>query len=89
MPPQQARDYIAVSHSGRKIAGPFRHYDDASAHAKRAGGYVKFAAEPATKYTRSRAAKLGHWARKEKRKEQLRRMGYTPAQIDRIMRRGY
>lgn len=43
----------------------------------------------ASKYIRSRAAKLGHWARKEKRKEQLRRMGYTPAQIARVMKRGY
>ena len=40
-----ARDYIAVNHSGRKIAGPFKHYDAAKREADQAGGYVKFAAE--------------------------------------------
>jgi hypothetical protein len=42
---RQARDYVAVSHRGRVIAGPFKHYDRAKAEADRAGGYVKFLAE--------------------------------------------
>jgi proteasome lid subunit RPN8/RPN11 len=42
-----AEDYVAVDPKGRKVAGPFRHYDQAKLHADRAGGFVKFAAEVA------------------------------------------
>ena len=47
--PRQARDYVAVSNSGRVIAGPFAHYDSAKRHADKAGGYVKFASEAGTR----------------------------------------
>lgn len=40
-----ARDYVAVTHRGKAVAGPFRHYDEAKREADRVGGYVKFAAE--------------------------------------------
>jgi hypothetical protein len=37
------RDYVAVDHRGRTVAGPFTDYGEAKREADRAGGYVKFA----------------------------------------------
>ena len=36
------RDYIAVDHAGRRVAGPFKDYGEAKREADRAGGYVKW-----------------------------------------------
>lgn len=41
-----AEDYVAVDSKGRRIAGPFRYYEEARLRATKAGGYVVFAAEP-------------------------------------------
>jgi hypothetical protein len=53
---QTVHDYEAVDNRGRRIAGPFRHYDDAKREADRAGGYVKFAMEA------RRAPRGGRWS---------------------------
>ncbi|MGH3304003.1 MAG: hypothetical protein ACRDOK_20470 [Streptosporangiaceae bacterium] len=38
------RDYVAINHRGRPIAGPFNDYSEAKQAADHAHGYVQFAA---------------------------------------------
>jgi hypothetical protein len=38
----EVRDYIAVDPKGRRVGGPFKHYDSAKRSADEAGGHVEF-----------------------------------------------
>ena len=56
------RDYVAVDHRGRTVAGPFTDYNEAKREADRARGYVKLASPHKTREAQGHKSSSAHAA---------------------------